>query len=122
MRRTVSRWIGWLAVVVLAGWFAGEAVAKKVTPKTITLSNRQGPVTFDHHAHERYERCEACHHTMDRDKEKMACRDCHTGTAEGKRLSVSDAFHMTCRGCHTQKVKADRNAKAPVKCKDCHKK
>ncbi len=122
MKRLAGTLIGLLAVAFLVGGLAGETLAKKQAPKSVKIENKNGVVTFDHDGHQKDVKCQTCHHTMDKDKEKVACRACHTATAEGKRLAAKDAFHKTCKGCHEQKVKADPNSKAPTKCKECHKK
>lgn len=122
MKRLAGTLMGLLAVAFLVGGLAGETLAKKQAPKSITIENKNGNVTFSHEQHQKDVKCQTCHHLMDKDKEKLACRACHTATAEGKRLSGKDAFHKSCKGCHQQKVQADPNSKAPTKCKDCHKK
>lgn len=122
MKRLAGTLMGFLAAVLLVGGLAGETLAKKQAPKSVQIENKNGVVTFDHERHQKDIQCETCHHMMAKEKEKVACRACHTATAEGKRLAVKDAFHKTCRGCHEQKVKADPTSKAPTKCKACHKK
>lgn len=117
MTRLTGTLMGLLAVAFLVGGLAGETLAKKQAPKSITVENKNGNVTFSHEQHQKDVRCETCHHTMAKDK--VACRACHR--AEGKRLTAKDAFHKTCKGCHEQTVKADPNSKAPTQCKDCHK-
>jgi len=119
-------WI--LAIVVgcvfVVGTFSAVAQSGKTPPKSVTLKAKMGDVTFPHEKHNKDMKipCKQCHHMMDKEKDKMACRDCHKEAAEGKTLSVKDAFHKTCKGCHEQKVKEDASSKAPTQCKACHKK
>lgn len=122
MKRMAGILMGLLAVAFLIAGLSGEGLAKKEPPKSVTIENKNGNVTFPHEAHQKDIKCQTCHHMMDKDKEKVACRACHKPEAEGEMLGLKDAFHKTCRGCHDQKVKADPNSKAPTKCKDCHKK
>jgi len=120
MKRVSAVMIGVVAAVALIGFWTADLAAKKPSPKSVTIENKNGAVTFPHEQHQKDIKCETCHHAKDPDK--VACRACHTDQADGKRLTAKDAFHKTCRGCHDQKVKADPNSKAPTKCKDCHKK
>lgn len=101
--------------------------ADKKPPESVVIKKFQksmAPVTFSHlkHATTLKIDCIKCHHNMKKEKEKMACSDCHKEKAEGKMVGGKDAFHNVCLTCHKEKIKADAKLKAPTKCTECHKK
>jgi len=106
-----------MAVMFSAGLVISADMPGKVIIKEIQKS--KPPVPFDHktHAEKRAKNCQVCHHKDPPGKEQN-CSACHKAAAEGKVVSLKEAFHTTCRDCH----KKDASKKAPTKCNDCHKK
>jgi hypothetical protein len=127
-----------LAIVVLSTMvvmlFATGAFAVKASaaPAKITIDDaakKQPAVTFDHAAHGKLTKCETCHHTQKglaagAATEVETCASCHltpkdAATPKMSEMSMTkNPFHMGCVKCH----KDSKNAKAPTKCTDCHKK
>ena len=104
-----------LAVIMAFGLgsLAVAAAPDKIEIKEIQKSRPS--VLFDHKKHEgRAKDCKECHHADDPGKEQR-CSACHGEKADGKKLSLKDAFHKQCKDCHAAKS-------APNKCNDCHKK
>jgi hypothetical protein len=93
----------WLAPFIAAALLvAGTAIAADAPTKAVTLTAKNGPVTFDHKAHKGETKCEKCHSdaTFPQKVEPVA----------------KDKAHGVCVECHkTEK-------KGPTKCNDCHKK
>jgi len=112
------------AVLLVLGAWQAAGLAKGPQPKTVTIDNKNGTVTFNHEKHVKDLKvtCKTCHHKMDSDKDKMACRDCHKAEKVGESPAMKDAAHGKCKKCHEEKKKADAGTKAPTACKDCHKK
>ncbi len=104
-------------VVVLAGVFAfGSAFA--AAPEKIVINaiaKEKGAVNFNHKAHgEKVKACKDCHHKNEAGKEeKCSTAKCHGAAADGKKLTLKDAFHKQCKDCHKAK-------KGPTKCDECH--
>lgn len=88
-------------------------------PEKITLQGKkQGPVTFNHKAHQALGTCQSCHHTMaaDATMPDKKCSECHTPDSKVKDMA---AFHGNCVDCHKESNKA-KGTKAPAKCTECH--
>jgi hypothetical protein len=98
-----------MAVVVFVAFFI-YAGTEAMTIKKI--GTKKGPVTFNHDAHAKYDKCEACHHSKEDTKDKkVACAACHSDKLGMKFM------HKNCiKQCHK------KEKKGPVKCNDCHKK
>ena len=88
-----------LSFVVAAFLAVGTAMAAEAPAKALTLTAKQGNVTFDHSKHAAT-KCEACHPAVPQKVEVI-----------GK-----DKAHALCVECHK------KEAKGPTKCADCHKK
>lgn len=119
-KRITAVLVGLIAVFSIVVALSADGSAKKPNPKQVVFEAKNGKVTYNHEAHEKRAKCETCHHMMATEKDKVACRSCHTDKAEGRRLAAKDAFHKACKGCHEEQVKADPNSKAPTKCNGCH--
>ena len=78
----------------------GFAVAPAFAADMVTLSAKNGDVSFNHKVH----------------GEKMECAVCHGEGTPGKVELDKKSAHDLCKGCH-----ADKGA-GPTKCGDCHKK
>ncbi len=109
-----------LISIVMAVTFSAGLVVSADMPGKIMIDEIQKakpPVPFDHkaHAEKRAKDCKTCHHKDEAGKEQK-CSACHKATAEGKTVSLKDAYHTTCKDCH----KKDASKKAPVKCDGCH--
>ena len=76
------------------------ACAPALAADTVTLSAKNGDVTFNHKVH----------------GEAMECKVCHGEGTPGKIELDKNSAHDLCKGCH-----ADKGA-GPTKCGDCHKK
>ena len=90
------------------------------------------PATFPHAAHqEKLGNCGACHHYVDKDGVRNPCDDgtakeyfqkcdtCHNADFANEKLRTwKDIGHGLCKDCHTKM----KDAGAPTKCNDCHKK
>jgi hypothetical protein len=114
--------------------FATGALAVKANQAVgkITLDDaakKQPAVTMDHAAHVKLTKCETCHHTQKGLTEKSTdevatCASCHTTPKDAKVPKISEMsptknpYHIACVKCH----KESKNAKAPTKCVECHKK
>ena len=106
-----------LAPLLLAGG-VGAAEAPK-SPVVIQADGaKMAPVTFSHEKHGKVE-CAKCHH-KDADEPK-GCKTCHDiKEAKNNAPKIQDSFHKVCQTCH--KEQAEKGAKAPTKCNECHKK
>lgn len=104
-----------MMVLTLLGLFT--LIAYAAAPDVMKFNAKLGTVTFTHKAHEGLEgmTCKTCHHTSEGTKVDQKCRDCHKDKAEGKTLSLKDAFHKQCKDCHKAKNKGPH-----AKCVDCH--
>lgn len=105
--------MAFLLILVVGGTFAQQK-----TPKDeYVFKVSYGDVKFNHKNHvEKYKLdCKRCHHTG----EFKSCKECHKAKAEGKIVSVKDAFHKNCKGCHDEAKKA-KKAAGPTACKQCH--
>jgi hypothetical protein len=90
------------------------------------------PATFPHAAHQGKEgvTCGTCHHYQDDAGAQVACMDdtldkiskcdtCHNADFKNEKLRTwKDIGHGLCKDCHTKM----KDAGAPTKCNDCHKK
>jgi len=82
---------------------------------------KMAPVTFSHAVHVEKVKveCVKCHH-KEPDNPK-ACKTCHDlKEVKNGAPKIQDAFHKLCQTCH--KEQAEKGAKAPTKCNECHKK
>ncbi len=66
----------------------------------VTLTAKNGNVTFNHKAHQ----------------DKMECKVCHGEGTPAKIELDKDKAHALCKDCHTTK------GAGPTKCNECHKK
>lgn len=108
-----------MSIVVAVTFSAGLVVSADMPGKVVIseIQKSKPPVPFDHkaHAEKRAKDCKTCHHKDEAGKEQK-CSACHKEKAEGKVVSLKEAYHTTCKDCH----KKDASKKAPVKCNDCH--
>jgi cytochrome c553 len=122
-----------LSVLVVMMFASGAfAVKANQAPAKVTIDDaakKQPAVTFDHAAHGKLTKCETCHHTQKGLTEKSTdevatCASCHmnpkdAATPNQAEMSMTkNPFHMGCVKCH----KDSKNANAPTKCAECHKK
>jgi hypothetical protein len=105
-------------------------------PGTVTLDScqaKQPPVEFDHAAHVARAECVKCHHTQPdltaTSGEAQTCASCHKDPKDkapscAEMSPTKNPFHINCMGCHKDAVAKDASlkGKAPVTCKECHKK
>lgn len=77
-----------------------SATAFAAGPDSVTLTAKNGNVTFNHKAHAAAGDCKAC----------------HGDAAPGKLTLGKDKGHALCKGCHETKKAG------PTKCGECHKK
>lgn len=118
MKRLMSVVVGFAVACV---FYAAPLLAG--APDQAEFQTPMGKVTFKHKAHvDRKVECKTCHHKDEAGKEQ-ACKTCHqkadtAGGAPSKKIAVhgKDNKSGTCLGCHM------KDAKAPQKCPDCHKK
>ena len=115
----MKKFAAFMAIVVAVTFSAGLVISADA-PGKVTINEIQkakGPVSFDHkaHAEKRAKSCQECHH-KDAAKKEQKCSACHKVKAEGKTVSLKDAYHGTCKDCH----KKDASKKAPTKCNGCH--
>jgi cytochrome c553 len=120
------------ALVVMLFATGAFAVKANVAQGKITIDDaakKQPAVTFDHAAHGKLTKCETCHHTQkgltDKSTDEVAtCASCHTTPEKATTPKISEMsptknpYHIGCVKCH----KESKNAKAPTKCAECHKK
>ncbi len=106
-----------VAFVASAG--AAQAAEAPKAPVVIKADGaKMAPVTFAHEKHSKVE-CAKCHH-KDADSPK-ACKTCHDiKEVKDNAPKIQDSFHKVCQTCH--KEQAEKGAKAPTKCNECHKK
>ncbi|MBI2215296.1 MAG: cytochrome c3 family protein [Acidobacteria bacterium] len=122
-----------LSVLVIMLFATGAlAVKANAAPAKITVdaaAKKQPAVTFDHAAHGKLTKCETCHHTQKglagtSADEVKKCSSCHLTPEKAETPKISEMsmtknpYHISCIKCH----KDSKNAKAPTKCVDCHKK
>lgn len=86
--------------------------------------------TFPHAKHQEKNACGVCHHYQDDAGAQVACSDetlakiakcdtCHNADFANEKLRTwKDIGHGQCKECHTKM----KDAGAPTKCGDCHKK
>jgi hypothetical protein len=113
-----------LSMVVLVGFVLSSLMVTGAfaTKDEIVFEASMGKVTFAHKKHTETLKidCLKCHHTWKQGETSgKKCMDCHKASAEGKALSVKDAFHKTCKGCHDEAKKANKPA-GPTGCTQCH--
>ncbi len=109
-----------LSLFLLAG-MAQAAEAPKGPVSVKTEGAKMAPVTFSHDVHVNKVKvaCAKCHH-KDADNPKK-CDTCHAlGEVKNGAPKIQDAYHKVCLTCH--KEQAEKGAKAPTKCNECHKK
>jgi hypothetical protein len=120
------------ALVVMLFANGAFAVKANAAPAKITIDDaakKQPAVTFDHAAHGKLTKCETCHHTQKglaatATTEVATCASCHMTPEKAETPKISEMsmtknpYHIGCIKCH----KDSKNAKAPTKCTDCHKK
>ena len=108
-----------LTVLAVAFAFICSPVFAATPPDKIMIGEIQkmkGPVPFDHKQHVAIAKdCKSCHHS-DQPGQEQKCFACHKDKADGKKLSLKDAFHKQCMDCHK------KEGKGPIKCNDCHSK
>ncbi len=86
-----------LSAAILVAFAASTALA---APATVTMTAKNGNVTFDHKKHSASGDCKVCH-----------------GEGTPAKLTLGkDAAHKLCKGCH------DAKKAGPTKCGECHKK
>lgn len=122
-----------LSVMVVMLFATGAfAVKANAAPAKITIDDaakKQPAVTFDHAAHGKLTKCETCHHTQKgltatATTEVATCASCHLNPEKAETPKISEMsmtknpYHISCVKCH----KDSKNAKAPTKCTECHKK
>jgi hypothetical protein len=88
------------AAVLFAASFLAAATIAFAAPESVTLTAKNGNVTFNHKAH----------------GAAMDCKTCHGDKAPGKLTLGKDAGHALCLDCHKTK------GAGPTKCGECHKK
>jgi hypothetical protein len=100
-----------MAIVVFVAFFiySGTETDMKTVKK---IGEKKGPVTFNHTAHSKLDKCDVCHHSKeDKGDKKVACTKCHSDKKGMKEM------HKNCiKQCHK------KDKKGPTKCNDCHKK
>ena len=97
-------------------------------PKLIiidTLSNKYGPVVFDHRIHAQMAQmnggCKTCHHHNPPGK-ILACSACHKPGEKNRDITkptLKGAYHQLCIGCHR---KWNTEWKTKSECYTCHRK
>jgi len=111
-----------LSLALLASFLLTGMVQAAEPPKGPVVIKADGakmaPVTFEHAKHSKVE-CAKCHH-KEPDNPK-ACKTCHDiKDVKNGAPKIQDAFHKVCQTCH--KEQAEKGAKPPTKCNECHKK
>jgi opacity protein-like surface antigen len=86
--------------LLVAAMLVAFAASTAMAADTVTLTAKNGNVTFNHKKH----------------SESMECKVCHGEGTPGKLELDKDKAHALCKDCHTTK------AAGPTKCGDCHKK
>jgi hypothetical protein len=144
LKKGLSLLAGSVALVFLWVAFSGAVVE---CPDEITIKNdgwpqvKYEPVKFSHKKHSAEYKipCKECHHVYKDGKNVweegqpvQKCSSCHNvyklgkdlqGASDAeKKLSLFKAYHDNCVGCHKKenKEKGKEEAKAPVKCTECH--
>ena len=110
-----------LLVAFLLTGVAQAAEAPKGPVSIKADGAKMAQVTFSHAVHVDKVKvaCAKCHH-KDADNTK-ACKTCHDiKEVKNGAPKIQDAFHKVCQTCH--KEQAEKGAKAPTKCNECHKK
>ena len=125
-----------LVVLVVAAFAMSLAIGISVSladngPEVIVLNpDGKKPATFPHHKHQEKNACGTCHHYQDDAGARVACTDdtltkikkcdtCHNADFKNAKLTKwKDIGHGLCKDCHTKM----KDAGAPTKCNDCHKK
>ncbi|HEY7744986.1 MAG TPA: cytochrome c3 family protein [Desulfuromonadales bacterium] len=86
--------------LLVAAMLVAFAASTAMAADTVTLTAKNGNVTFNHKKH----------------SESMECKVCHGEGTPGKIELDKDKGHALCKDCHTSK------GAGPTKCGDCHKK
>ena len=105
-------------IVILAGLVAAGplAAAQDKGRSMIEMygGEKDGPVKFDHHKHQkRISNCQVCHKTF---AQKPGAIE---AAKKSGALTKKKVMNKTCLKCHRTK-KADGSRTGPFKCKDCH--
>ncbi|MGA1844292.1 MAG: cytochrome c3 family protein [bacterium] len=137
----------WIVVMVLILICVGSMVLQAGGPKVADDfkinsdakffggAKKKAPPAFEavplsHKKHADMYGCKICHHKeMASDEpaeqakaKKCSSEGCHGAEANGEALDLENAMHKQCyKDCHKNDAKA-KEAKAPFKCGDCHKK
>jgi predicted CXXCH cytochrome family protein len=88
------------AATLFAVAFLATATVAIAAPDSVTLTAKNGNVTFNHKGH----------------AAAMDCKTCHGEGTPAKLTLGKDAGHALCLDCHKTK------AAGPTKCGECHKK
>lgn len=107
-----------------------SVAADKGPAEIILNADGKKPATFPHAKHQEKNECGTCHHYV-KDNEPVPCDDgspqesfqsctnCHNEKMANEKLRTwKDIGHGLCKDCHTK----NKDAGAPTKCNDCHKK
>jgi len=115
-----------LALAVSMSFAEGE----KGPAEIVLNTDGTKPATFPHAKHQEKNACAVCHHYQDDAGARIPCDDgsldkiakcdsCHNADFKNEKLRTwKDIGHGLCKDCHTK----NKEAGAPTKCGDCHKK
>jgi len=119
------------AFVMSMGLAVSMSTAADTGPAEIVLNtDGKKPATFPHAKHQEKNACAVCHHYQDDAGAQVPCGDdsldkiakcdtCHNADFKNEKLRTwKDIGHGLCKDCHTK----NKDAGAPTKCNDCHKK
>lgn len=115
---TRKYFFSFLVFILVACLFLPPALmsAQDKGRETIELygGEKDGPVKFAHHKHQkRIPDCKACHKTFPQKKGAIEAGK------QAETLKKKQVMNKICIKCHRQK-KADGSRKGPFKCKECH--
>jgi|WetSurMetagenome_2_1015567.scaffolds.fasta_scaffold19420_3 hypothetical protein len=138
MGRKMKKSILTTQILIMAGlvfFIVGVLSAAGVTtpPTEITIDNQvyknktKGTVLFHHlkHTSDYKVACADCHHVYKDGKnvwkagdEVKKCSECHNPEkADGKMVTLQNAFHNNCKDCHK---KSGKDTAPSTKCNGCH--
>lgn len=118
------------AFVMSLGLGVTLSLADNGPAEIILNADGKKPATFPHAAHQAKNDCGTCHHYQDDAGARVPCGDdsldkiskcdsCHNADFPNEKLRAwKDIGHGLCKDCHTKM----KDAGAPTKCGDCHKK